>query len=386
MIMDIYNYELIARHPKLLTLYSGWLGQKICFLTDSAVTWDRSDLWSAAGAEVDQLVLVLREAEKAKVLNLPGEAVAALGELVGCFVSGGWWMSNDGTRERLACQEARREEDEFSGQEFDAGGVSFMPRLLLERDAQYSVAPAVLRSLDAVLMQAAVVMDNLDECRLGVLLSGFCYRSTPQLGVPFINSVFNSLAAHDMVDWQVENEFRRAVGLSEITEDRCPRSLSEPVPVQPFTVDDVAAVGNGSDSFAPYVGDMTDQRDLILACVFQRFDVVVPPGESDASQYPGLAGLKKKLRAASVKAMKSACKSSLAEQKEFWTQEAIEYLGFNRLGVARPDMLLQRLIKKGALRPTKIGRRNVFKKADLDRVREKGDQVRRRGRPRKDEK
>jgi hypothetical protein len=74
------------------------------------------------------------------------------------------------------------------------------------------------------------------------------------------------------------------------------------------------------------------------------------------------------------------------EQTEFWTQEAIEYLGFNRLDVARPDMLLQRLIKKGALRPTKIGRRNVFKKADLDRVREKGDQVRRRGRPRKDEK
>jgi hypothetical protein len=355
-------------------------------LTHSAVTWDRADHWSAAAAEVDRLVWVLCEAEKAKIINLSDEAGAALGELVGCFASGGWWMSNDGTRERLACQEARREEDELSGQECDTGGSSFMPRLLLERDAQYLVAPAVLGLLDAVLLQVAVAMDNLDECRLGVLLSGFGYRSTPQLGVPFVNSVLNNLAAQGMTDLEAENKFRGAVGLSEITEDRCPRSLSEPVPVPTFTVDDVAAGCDESNPFAPYVGDMVGQRDLILACVFQRFDVVVPPAESDALQYPGLAGLKKKLRTASVKAAKAVGKSDLAAQTEFWTQEAIEYLGFNRLDVARPDMLLQRLIKKGALRPTKIGRRNVFKKADLDRVREKGDRVRRRGRPRKDEK
>ena len=62
---------------------------------------------------------------------------------------------------------------------------------------------------------------------------------------------------------------------------------------------------------------------------------------------------------------------------------AIRYLGLDRLGLARPDMALQRLIKKGALTPTKIGGRLVFKKAELDRVREKGDQARRRGRPRK---
>ena len=60
----------------------------------------------------------------------------------------------------------------------------------------------MINQLDAVLMQTAAAMDNLDLCRLGVLLSGFCYRSTPQLGVPFINSVLNNLAARGVTDLQ----------------------------------------------------------------------------------------------------------------------------------------------------------------------------------------
>ena len=68
----------------------------------------------------------------------------------------------------------------------------------------------------------------------------------------------------------------------------------------------------------------------------------------------------------------------------YWSHEAITYLGLDRLGLARPDMALQRLIKKGALRLKKIGGLLVFDKQDLDRLVEKGDEVRRRGRPRKD--
>ena len=67
----------------------------------------------------------------------------------------------------------------------------------------------------------------------------------------------------------------------------------------------------------------------------------------------------------------------------FWTHEAIAYLGLDRLGLARPDMALQRLIKKGALRPKKIGGHLAFDKEDLDRLVARGDTVRRRGRPRK---
>ena len=379
-----YNYEPIAQHPKLLALYSGWLGQKIYFLTHSAVTWDQSNVWSAAAVEVDRLVVILHEGEKMKLLNLSGETGAALGKLVGYFAAGGWWTSRDGVHERGACQQARRELDEFHDHEPDLGDAPFQPCLLLDHDPVYPVAATAINQLDAVLMQTAVAMDNLDECRLGVSLAGFCYRNTPQLGNPFINSVFNDLAARGVTDLQAENEFRRAVNLTEVSEDRGPQLFIDPALARPFTLDDVQASSGRSNSFEPYVGDMTDQRDLILACVFRRFDVPVPPAESDATQYPTLASLKKKLQAASVKTTKSAGKTSLAEQTEFWSEEALEYLGIARRNLARPDMALQRLIQKGALRPTRIGGRLVFKKAELDRVLEKGDQAPRRGRPRKD--
>ena len=378
-----YSYELIVQHPRLLALYGGWLGQKIYSLTHSAVTWDRLEHWSAAAPEMDRLVLVLHEAEKAKVLNLSDETKAALGKLIGCFAAGGWWTSKDGTRERAACQQKRRERDEFTGDEPDLGNAPFQPRLLLERDSVYLVAPTVINQLDGVLMQTAIAMDNLDLCRLGVLLSGFCYRSTPQLGNTFINSVLNNLTARGVTDLQAENEFRRAVGLSEVNEDRRPRALTDSLSLQPLVLEDITAARDSQDPCALYIGDMTDQRCLVLGCVFRRFDVVVPPAECDASQYSELAGLKKKLQVASVKATQSVGKTKLTEESRLWTEEAIEYLGLDRCGLKRPELALQRFITEGVLRPIKVGRRNAFTKAELDRILSKGGHVRRQGRPRK---
>ncbi|MBL7221557.1 MAG: helix-turn-helix domain-containing protein, partial [Phycisphaerae bacterium] len=317
--------------------------------------------------------------------KLSAETGAALCKLVGYFAASEWWTSRDGTRERMACKQARLKQEEFPDHERDPGDAPFRPQLLLERDSVYSVAPTVTGQLDAVLMQIAVVMDNLDLCRLGVSLAGFCYRSTSQLGVPFINSVLNNLAARDVTDLQAENEFRLTVGLTEVSEDRRPRSVTDPTLPPPFVPEDVTAGSNRQGLFAPYVEDMTDQRDLILGCAFQRFDVMIPPAEWDASQYPELPRLKNKLQAASVKTTKSAGKTNLTEETRFWTEEAIAYLGLDRCGLARPDLSLQRYIKDGVLRPIKIGRRNAFTKAELDRVLEKGSQTRRRGRPRKQE-
>ncbi|MCD6365390.1 MAG: hypothetical protein J7M14_05895 [Planctomycetes bacterium] len=79
---------------------------------------------------------------------------------------------------------------------------------------------------------------------------------------------------------------------------------------------------------------------------------------------------------------KTATTIKLERAPIYWTHEAIAYLGLDRLGLARPDMALQRLIKKGALRPKKIGGHLAFDKHDLDRLVAKGDQVRRPGRPR----
>jgi hypothetical protein len=142
-----YHYELIAQHPKLLALYSGWIGQKIHFLTHSAVTLDRSDSWSSAAPEIDRLVLLLHYATKAKLLKLSDKTGAALGELIGCFAAGGWWTSKDGTRERATYHRNRREPDEFPGDEPDPDDTPFQPQLLLEQDPVYSVAPTVSKNI-----------------------------------------------------------------------------------------------------------------------------------------------------------------------------------------------------------------------------------------------
>ena len=67
----------------------------------------------------------------------------------------------------------------------------------------------------------------------------------------------------------------------------------------------------------------------------------------------------------------------------FWVHEAVTYLGLDRLGLARPEKAIYRLINKGALPTRKISGHFVFSKADLDRLLANGDQKRGRGRPRK---
>ena len=67
----------------------------------------------------------------------------------------------------------------------------------------------------------------------------------------------------------------------------------------------------------------------------------------------------------------------------YWMHEAIQYLGLDRLGLARPDLAMHRLIKKGALHPRKICGRLAFDKKELELVASVGDQKRERGRPNK---
>lgn len=67
----------------------------------------------------------------------------------------------------------------------------------------------------------------------------------------------------------------------------------------------------------------------------------------------------------------------------YWMHEAIQYLGLDRLGLARPDLAMHRLVKKGALHPRKICGRLAFDKKELELVASVGDQKRERGRPRK---
>ena len=76
-------------------------------------------------------------------------------------------------------------------------------------------------------------------------------------------------------------------------------------------------------------------------------------------------------------------KDKLERAPILWMHEAIAYLGLDRLGLARPDKAMYRLVEKGSLHPTKIAGHLVFNKAELDIVAANGDQKRRRGRPKK---
>lgn len=67
----------------------------------------------------------------------------------------------------------------------------------------------------------------------------------------------------------------------------------------------------------------------------------------------------------------------------YWMHEPITYLGLDRLGLARPDLAMHRLIRKGALQPKKISGHLAFDKVELDVIAASGDQKRGRGRPRK---
>ena len=66
----------------------------------------------------------------------------------------------------------------------------------------------------------------------------------------------------------------------------------------------------------------------------------------------------------------------------FWLNEAITYLGLDRLGLSRPDKAIYRLIEKGALHPKKIAGRYAFDKSELEMLAKVGDEKRKRGRPR----
>ena len=82
--------------------------------------------------------------------------------------------------------------------------------------------------------------------------------------------------------------------------------------------------------------------------------------------------------------MKNTTKKEKPERANIlWLNEAITYLGLDRLGIARPDLAMYRLIKKGALHPKKICGRFAFDKTELDIIAANGDQKRGRGRPKK---
>jgi len=67
----------------------------------------------------------------------------------------------------------------------------------------------------------------------------------------------------------------------------------------------------------------------------------------------------------------------------YWMHEAITYLGLDRLGLVQPEQAIYRMVRKGILKPRKIGRFLAFSKTELDHVVANGETKRTPGRPRK---
>jgi len=70
----------------------------------------------------------------------------------------------------------------------------------------------------------------------------------------------------------------------------------------------------------------------------------------------------------------------------YWMHEAVTYLGLDRLGLAQPEQAIHRMVRKGILKPRKIGRFLAFSKTELDHVVANGEKKRTPGRPRRIEK
>jgi len=70
----------------------------------------------------------------------------------------------------------------------------------------------------------------------------------------------------------------------------------------------------------------------------------------------------------------------------YWIHEAVTYLGLGRLGLAQPEQAIYRMVRKGILKPRKIGRFLAFSKSELDHVVANGEKKRTPGRPRRIEK
>jgi len=79
-------------------------------------------------------------------------------------------------------------------------------------------------------------------------------------------------------------------------------------------------------------------------------------------------------------------KSNIDKAPIYWMHEAIAYLGLDRLGLTHPEQVIYRMVRKGILKPRKIGRFLAFSKSDLDYVITNGEKKRTPGRPRKIEK
>jgi hypothetical protein len=257
--------------------------------------------------------------------------------------------------------------------------------MALDGTTAYPIASTPLQAIDVAVHKYRRVGDKTGVARLGALLAGLCYRITPQMPVPAVNSVFDELSYLDMIDLKAENSLRQSLHLCLVREDPSP-APSDTHPSPPTQTSPGKSEAWAGSYFDGMIHEVVEDEGAVLRCVFDRFGIPVPPAQSDAHLQPMLPTLKAQLASAAQRLAEREpvdASQELSNREDLWAEETLTFLGLDRRGLARPDMALQRLIKKGLLHPVKIGGRLSFKRAELERLRQKGDDARRPGRPRK---
>ena len=382
----MYDYSPLCSTANLLSFYVGWSAQKCAFLVCRAVLKDNRAVWDAAVSEADRLLILLGSTECYQALTSPQDALE-LARLSAALGDGpeSWWGSGEGIRERGPDSDELFEREQFLKDPTGATQASFFPCMALDGTTAYPVAGTPLRAIDLAVHKFRRAGDKAGVARLGALLAGLCYRITPRMPVAAVNSVFDELSYLDMIDVKAENSLRRSLHLCLVRKDPSP-APSDTRPSPPIEISPGNLKPGAQSYFDGMIHEVVEDEAAVLRCVFDRFGISVPPAQSDAHLQPILLTLKAQLVSAAQRlAERESVDASqeLSNREGFWAEEAVTFLGLDRRGLARPDMALQRLIKKGLLHPVKVGGRLSFKRAELERLQQKGDDARRPGRPKK---
>ena len=314
-----YDYKLIMMHPQLLSAYSGWISQKICYLTVKAILGDQIGIWQQADLEVNRLLLLFAEAERASLITRDWRNGPLWPKLSRDYGDGGWWFGEEGVTDRYPPEKEQDIRDSFLENAFTGNHGTLFPRLSPGEPSIQRLGRGPLAALGGVVGWLGRKLGNLGVCRAGIALSGIFYRLGPALTPGFISTTLKDLAAQNVSDLAAENRFRESLEMVKLLDDRTyevgPRS--SPAPSPPFTTGDRDPAQQAPERVDFNAMRALDENDraLALACVFDHFGVPVPPVQFEEIQAAHLPGLRNELLVSGTAAGRSTSRGEEQDQE-----------------------------------------------------------------------
>jgi hypothetical protein len=312
-----YDYTQVGKLPKLLGFCLGWYGQKATYLASLAVINDNRDRWLETASEVGRLIVIYHAWRDDHTADNTPDVLGSWASLWNLIDNNAWWDSDDALYLRAPDEAGRDAREDFLRAPLALTDAPFFP-LLAPRGTDCPMGGTVTRSLSYVVYKTPDTAGNLELVRLGILMAGLCYRITP-VRQSIIMSVLDDLAALDMTDLAAENQLRHAMDMPELAPDRSPqwaRRLHE----EPGAPPTPGLMSPQSDFVFPNTDQvelrLDGREELVLNCVFKKFNLPPPPQVSDADQQPCYEDMKKEFRAFQLPSPESGAVPPTAEQAE----------------------------------------------------------------------